>query len=238
MSTWASYLATGPGPKKRFLVGGNWKCNGSVKQVGDLVSMLNAGGPIPLDVEVVVAPVSCHLSQAIAGLRSEVQVSAQNCADTAKVRFRAVVAKQSTLTPPLPPKKCGAFTGEIAAPILTDLGCTWTITGHSERRTLYGETSELVASKTAIALGAGLSVMVCIGERPVTTPATHPAAHSPPPPSSPPSGETLAERDGGKMFEVHLHSSYYAAVLLLVTHPNIFPSLRCSVDSCRLCWAS
>lgn len=116
MSTWASYLATGPGPKKRFLVGGNWKCNGSVKQVGDLVSMLNAGGPIPLDVEVVVAPVSCHLSQAIAGLRSEVQVSAQNCADTAKVRFRAVVAKQSTLTPPSPPKSAAPSPARLPRP--------------------------------------------------------------------------------------------------------------------------
>ena len=58
----------------------------------------------------------------------------------------------------------GAFTGEIAAEFLAKLDCTYVVIGHSERRTLHGETDEIVAAKTAAALGAGLVPLICVGE--------------------------------------------------------------------------
>jgi triosephosphate isomerase (TIM) len=67
----------------------------------------------------------------------------------------------------------GAYTGEVSGAMLVDFGCRYVIVGHSERRTLFGETSEIVARKYAAALKAGLTPIVCFGE-------------------------TLAEREGGE----------------------------------------
>jgi triosephosphate isomerase len=58
----------------------------------------------------------------------------------------------------------GAYTGEISPSQLVDAGIPWVILGHSERRQLFHETNEVVAKKTAVALDAGLSVILCIGE--------------------------------------------------------------------------
>lgn len=58
----------------------------------------------------------------------------------------------------------GAFTGEVAAPMLADFGCRYVIVGHSERRTYHGESDDLVAKKTVRALASGLTPIVCIGE--------------------------------------------------------------------------
>lgn len=58
----------------------------------------------------------------------------------------------------------GAFTGEISTAMIEDLGCSWLLTGHSERRHVIGESDELVNSKTRAGLDAGLRVVVCIGE--------------------------------------------------------------------------
>ncbi len=71
----------------------------------------------------------------------------------------------------------GAYTGEISPAMLTDAGCRYVIIGHSERRTLFGETDETVQKKLAAALAQGLTPIVCIGE-------------------------TLAEREGNRTFEV------------------------------------
>ncbi len=62
----------------------------------------------------------------------------------------------------------GAYTGEVSAQLLVDAGVRWTLTGHSERRVGFGgpgESSEVVAKKTAVAVQAGLSVIACIGEQ-------------------------------------------------------------------------
>jgi triosephosphate isomerase len=59
---------------------------------------------------------------------------------------------------------CGAYTGEVAATMLTDFGCRYVIVGHSECRTYRGESDELVARKTLAALAAGLTPIVCVGE--------------------------------------------------------------------------
>jgi triosephosphate isomerase len=75
------------------------------------------------------------------------------------------------------PEPKGAFTGEISVPMLVDVGCTYVIVGHSERRALLGETSEFVASKAIAALSGGLRPIVCVGER-------------------------LEEREAGKTFDV------------------------------------
>ena len=58
----------------------------------------------------------------------------------------------------------GAYTGEVAASMLLDFGCTYVIVGHSERRAYHGESNELVAQKTLRALSAGLMPIVCVGE--------------------------------------------------------------------------
>ncbi|MBQ9740163.1 MAG: triose-phosphate isomerase, partial [Kiritimatiellae bacterium] len=58
----------------------------------------------------------------------------------------------------------GAYTGETAAAMLKDVGCRWVIVGHSERRTLYGDTNERVAAKCRAAIEAGLRVVLCVGE--------------------------------------------------------------------------
>ena len=58
----------------------------------------------------------------------------------------------------------GAFTGEVAPGMLKDVGCTWAIIGHRERRQFFGETDDTVAKKTRAALAAGLGAIVCVGE--------------------------------------------------------------------------
>lgn len=58
----------------------------------------------------------------------------------------------------------GAYTGEIAAGMLSKLGCTWVVVGHSERRDYHNETDELVAQKAKAALGEGMHPIVCVGE--------------------------------------------------------------------------
>lgn len=75
------------------------------------------------------------------------------------------------------PAESGAFTGEISPAMLQDGGCTWVLTGHSERRHVLGESPDFVGKKTAFALQQGLSVILCIGE-------------------------TLAERKAGKLDSV------------------------------------
>lgn len=58
----------------------------------------------------------------------------------------------------------GAFTGDVSASMLSDVGCKWVIIGHSERRQLHHENNDLIAAKIAAAQSAGLSVMLCVGE--------------------------------------------------------------------------
>jgi len=140
---------------RKFFVGGNWKCNGTKASIQALVNDLNKG-TFPSDrVEVVVAPTSLHLSFVSENLRKEIQVSAQNCFNEPK----------------------GAFTGEISAEMLKDFGLNWVILGHSERRDIFGESSELVGKKVGHALQVGLKVIACVGEH-------------------------LEEREQGKTFEI------------------------------------
>ncbi|XP_022944453.1 triosephosphate isomerase, cytosolic-like [Cucurbita moschata] len=128
---------------RKFFVGGNWKCNGTNEETKKIVSTLNQA-EIPSEdvVEVVVSPPFVFLSLVKSLLRSDIQVAAQNC----WVR------------------KGGAFTGEISAEMLVNLGIPWVIIGHSERRLLLNESNEFVGDKVAYALSQGIKVIACVGE--------------------------------------------------------------------------
>ena len=125
------------------LVAGNWKMNGSRAMAAGLMADVRAGLAGIGDVDVVICPpfvLVRQCSQAAEG--TSIAVGGQN----------------------LDSHEPGAFTGEIAAEMLMDAGCEYVIVGHSERRSLYGETDELVAHKTRVAFTKGLTPIICLGE--------------------------------------------------------------------------
>ena len=125
------------------MVGGNWKCNGTMAFAkSHTTDVLNKMKFDPAKVEVVVAPTALHLSAVQSVVGNNVCVATQNLSLTGN----------------------GAYTGEFSTEMVTDAGITHTLTGHSERRTLYGESDQDVAAKTKVALDAGLTVLACIGE--------------------------------------------------------------------------
>ncbi|KAH7067683.1 Triosephosphate isomerase [Paraphoma chrysanthemicola] len=126
---------------RQFFVGGNFKMNGTIKSIKDILDNLNKAKLDP-NTEVVVAPPALYLLLAREHLREGLEVAAQNIFD----------------------KPSGAFTGEISADQLKDSGITWTILGHSERRVILKEDDEFVAAKTKAALDCGLGVILCCGE--------------------------------------------------------------------------
>jgi triosephosphate isomerase len=122
--------------------GGNWKCNGTKESVEKLVRILNDAKDVDgSKIDVVVAPSYVHITKVQDTLRNDFNVAAQNCVTDN-----------------------GAFTGEVSADMLKDLGLKWVILGHSERRSIYGETDEIIAKKTKKALSVGLHVIGCLGE--------------------------------------------------------------------------
>ena len=125
------------------LVVGNWKMNGSLQQNDSLLAAVRAGWIEREDRAIAVCVPFPYLWQAQAALSgSAVAWGAQN------------VNEHSS----------GAFTGEVAAGMLAEFGCTYAIVGHSERRALYGESDATVAAKAAAAIDAGLTPVVCVGE--------------------------------------------------------------------------
>jgi len=127
---------------RQFFVGGNFKLNPTHHTaISTLIEALNKADLDPAT-EVVIAPPTIYLILAKESLRKEIQVAAQNCYH----------------------KESGAFTGEISPKQLANAEIPYVILGHSERRTLFHETSEVVATKTRAALDAGLKVILCIGE--------------------------------------------------------------------------
>ncbi|KAI7787579.1 triosephosphate isomerase [Diaporthe eres] len=126
---------------RKFFVGGNWKMNGTRSSIKEIVNNLNSAKLDP-NAEVVVAPPALYLHYVRDSLNNGIEVSAQNVYD----------------------KPNGAYTGEISVEQLKDSNVTWAILGHSERRTILGETDEVVASKTKFATDGGLSVIWCCGE--------------------------------------------------------------------------
>ena len=124
-------------------VAGNWKMNGSLAANESLLGALVGGlaGAAPGGVAVLVP--FPYLAQCAARLRgTPVAWGAQDASVHAS----------------------GAFTGEVAAGMLAEFGCSHVVVGHSERRALHGETSETVARKAAAVAAAGMSPVVCVGE--------------------------------------------------------------------------
>ncbi len=130
---------------RKKIVAGNWKMNTTVAEGVELAKAIVAKvNEVPAGVTLIVAPPFTHLTSVAQVLKdSPVILSAQNCADQPK----------------------GAYTGEVAASMLKDAGCVYTILGHSERREYYGENSEKLEKKMSLALESGLKVIYCVGEK-------------------------------------------------------------------------
>jgi triosephosphate isomerase len=128
---------------RRLLIAGNWKMNLTLSTSLKLVEELKKITSDITNVDVAVCPPSVYIQPVAAALKnSNISIGAQN------IYF----------------EKEGAFTGEISAGMLKDIGCRYVILGHSERRNILGESSELVNLKTHAALAAGLIPIVCVGE--------------------------------------------------------------------------
>lgn len=129
---------------RKPVIAGNWKM---YKSVADSVATAVALKPLVANAnhcEVVIAPVFTSLKSVADRLEgSNIKVSAQDCATE---------------------RAEGAFTGEVAAFMVRDAGCSHVIVGHSERRQYYLETDQIVSQKAQAGLAAGLSVIVCVGE--------------------------------------------------------------------------
>jgi len=125
------------------LVAGNWKMNGSREAVTELLDGILAEVGQVKTAEVAVCPPFVYIPQAQERLTgSAVAWGGQDLSVQAS----------------------GAYTGEVAGPMLADFGCKYVIVGHSERRTYHGESDELVAQKFQAARRAGLVPIFCIGE--------------------------------------------------------------------------
>ena len=124
------------------LIAGNWKMFKGPADAGSFCRALR-DSDLPDDVDVVVCPPFVSLGAAVQALAgTEIGVFAQSCHWEPE----------------------GAFTGEVSAPMLQELGVYGTLVGHSERRQLFGETDETVARRCRAALEAGLHVIACVGE--------------------------------------------------------------------------
>ena len=133
------------------LIAGNWKMHGTLNDSAELVSMLKKTvwmlkrvGAGPKDTQMLLCPPFTYLMAVREWLKeSDILLGAQN------------LSHQSGL---------GAYTGEVHGSMLKDVGCSFVIIGHSERRQFYGETDDLVAQKFQVAQTAGLTPILCVGE--------------------------------------------------------------------------
>ena len=124
---------------RRKIVAGNWKMNGSLESVVELVRGIQACDTV----DVVVSPSFIYLPAVTDAVRgTAIKVAAQNVSEQTK----------------------GAFTGEVSLSMLQDFSVSHVIVGHSERRSLYGERDAQVAQKVAATLAAGLTPILCVGE--------------------------------------------------------------------------
>ena len=129
---------------RRRLVAGNWKMHGSLEQVDAFAAALAGAAGERGDADLLICPPFVHIER-LARRAGDcgLAVGAQDVCDKAGP---------------------GAFTGEVSAAMLADVGCSHVIVGHSERRAFYGEDDEIVAEKFALAQEAGLIPVLCVGE--------------------------------------------------------------------------
>jgi len=127
---------------RKTIVAGNWKMNASKETVNSLIEGI-LSGMNEVSSEVIVCAPFPYLSQVESLINnSKLMLGAQN----------------------LNVNPAGAFTGEVSADMIKDFGAQHVIVGHSERRSLYGETNAIVAEKTKAAIDAGLTPLLCVGE--------------------------------------------------------------------------
>jgi len=141
---------------RRKIVAGNWKMNGNRQIANDLavgVSAIVEG--LDRSIEVLVAPPFILMAEVAGQISSNVNLASQDVSSFDN----------------------GAFTGEISADMLIDLGCGFSIVGHSERRALFGDTNDVVAAKVAKCIEKNIQPILCVGE-------------------------TLEERESGRMLNV------------------------------------
>ena len=128
--------------KRKAVIAGNWKMNKTATETAALLAEMK---PVVANADcdvVICAPFTSLTAALTTCAGSNIAIGAEN------VHF----------------EKSGAFTGEISADMLVDLGVKYVITGHSERRQYFAETDEIVNKRTKAALAAGLTVIVCVGE--------------------------------------------------------------------------
>jgi len=128
---------------RSFLIAGNWKMNGNLAANAALVEGIRVGMPDSENVDVLICPPFPYLASSAAQIGgSRVKLGAQTVSE----------------------HDSGAYTGETAPSMLVEIGCEYVLVGHSERRALYGESSETVAAKYVAAQKAGLKPVLCLGE--------------------------------------------------------------------------
>jgi len=129
---------------RKPIVGGNWKCNpATTKAATELIEAWKGTAFDKDKIDVFICPTALHIPMVKEGIEAlGMAVAAQNVSATG----------------------FGAFTGEWCAEHLTDFGIGWTLIGHSERRSKYGDTDEITAQKVEICQEKGVKVVLCIGE--------------------------------------------------------------------------
>ncbi len=161
---------------KSKLIVGNWKMNGSLAANAALLEALQQGTGGASHVRVVVCPPLAYLAQVQASLANSPigsnisQVSLNNASSATGTGISMGAQDVSA-------HESGAYTGEVSASMLQELGARYVLVGHSERRQYHGESDATVAAKAQRALACGVTPIVCVGE-------------------------TLAEREAGKTEEV------------------------------------
>ena len=128
---------------RRPLVAGNWKLNGTLSSISELISGICAQQEKVKKAELAVCPPFIYLSHVQSLLQgSDIALGAQDCSD----------------------QESGAYTGEVAAAMIKEFACTYNIIGHSERRHVYGDSNDTVATKFAQVIKNGLTPILCVGE--------------------------------------------------------------------------
>ena len=128
---------------RKPVIAGNWKLNNTTPQAAELGTLLKRGLSEVTEVDIVICPVFTSLSvMADILMESNIAIGAQN----------------------LYWEDSGAFTGEVSAPLLKEIGVEYVIIGHSERRQFFGETNQTVNKKIRAALNHGLTPIICVGE--------------------------------------------------------------------------